>query len=124
MIDIIISTHGNLGQAYINSAEAILGKKQNLHFIGLHPSDGIENLEESLSALPFSKEKLCLVDIPGGSPSRAIMEKFAEDHGAEIISGINLEMLLTAIKSRDNCDCHTLSKRVIKMANDSIKELK
>lgn len=100
---IILSSHGELAQGILQSAEMIFGDQEDIEAVILKPSEGPEDLYGKLTAaLPDGDTQvLFLVDLWGGSPfnqANIIYEENAER--SAIVAGLNLPMLLEALGGR------------------------
>lgn len=106
MISIIISAHGNFAKELLNSAEMIMGKQENVVTVSFKPGENTENLKEkynnSLSNFNSSNEVLILVDLFGGSPYNAAFEIAMKNKKVNILTGVNLPMLLDILLSVGN----------------------
>jgi mannose PTS system EIIA component len=97
MIGVLITTHGNLGSELINAAELIRGKLKGIIPISVDQNKGVEDLKREINAaikkLDQGKGVLILTDLFGGTPSN-ISLSFMKEGKVEVITGINLPMLL------------------------------
>jgi PTS system mannose-specific IIA component len=106
---ILIMTHGNFGQALLQSAELMLGKQEACVCLGLEPQQGREDLAAAAEAAlkSLGAEVLIIVDMQGGSPWNVGLP-LALQPGRELISGASLPMLLEALSARDQMDAKAL----------------
>lgn len=105
MNKIIIATHKNYGKGLIESAEKLTeGALENFIFVGLEENEGIEDLVKKLSYLDYKDIFACLVDIVGGSPSRACLEFFWNHKQVPVITGVNLPMVVESAALYKNND--------------------
>ena len=97
MIGVLITTHGNLGSELINAAELIRGKLKGIIPISVDQTKGVEDLKKEISTaikkLDQGQGVLILTDLFGGTPSN-ISLSFMKEGKVEVITGINLPMLL------------------------------
>ena len=97
MIGVLITTHGNLGSELINAAELIRGKLKGIIPISVDQNKGVEDLKREISTaikkLDQGQGVLILTDLFGGTPSN-ISLSFMKEGKVEVITGINLPMLL------------------------------
>ena len=95
---VLLMSHGNLAKEMLKSAEMILGPIQKAQALGLQPNQGPDDLqkaaEEFLNDNPSHESTLCLVDLLGGTPSNVVVKLMAEYPDLEVISGLNLPMLV------------------------------
>jgi mannose PTS system EIIA component len=106
MIGIVIVTHSHLGDALIEAAEFILGDKPeavaavsidlkiNAEILRKKISDGIKSVNLSKQGV------VIMTDMFGGTPSN-LSYSFLEEGRIEVISGVNLPILIKAVNSRE-----------------------
>jgi PTS system mannose-specific IIA component len=103
-VPILIVTHGNLGTALVRSAQMLMGKRRGIKTLGLKEGDGLTNFIDKVNALvsefPDEKSILVFVDLRGGTPWNAILA--TGDHRIQVISGVNLPILLEVLIKRDS----------------------
>ena len=104
MIGLIIVTHGSLGQELLKTAEFIIGGLEGCLTVSIDSVSSPESQRESVSAAIRALDRgagiLILTDMFGGTPSNISLSFLAEGR-VEILSGVNLPMLLKAVQLRD-----------------------
>ena len=107
MIGIIIVTHGNLALELKSAMEHILGIQKNIEIISIKPDDDLEikksALGESIKKVDEENGVIILTDMFGGTPSNLAIS-LLKIGKIEIISGVNLPMLIKLIGLRDSND--------------------
>ena len=107
MIGIIIVTHGNLALELKSAMEHILGIQKNIEIISIKPDDDLEikksALEESIKKVDEENGVIILTDMFGGTPSNLAIS-LLKIGKVEIISGVNLPMLIKLVGLRDSND--------------------
>lgn len=97
MIGVLITTHGNLGSELIKAAELIRGSLKGIVPISVDQTNGVEDLKKEISTaikkLDQGQGILILTDLFGGTPSN-ISLSFIKEGKVEVITGVNLPMLL------------------------------
>ena len=97
MIGVLITTHGNLGSELIRAAELIRGSLKGIVHVSIDQTKGVEDLKIEISMaikkLDQGKGVLILTDLFGGTPSN-ISLSFLKEGKVEVITGVNLPMLL------------------------------
>ncbi len=126
MIGILLVTHGEIGKSFIECSSHILGKSIDyLECIPIEPktdTDICQNLiAKEIENLNQGCGVLILTDIYGATPSN-LLTKFIIKDQVEVITGINLPMLIQAITERDT-NLSILIKKCIKCAEESIKRV-
>ncbi len=124
MIGILVVTHANLGESLIETVEFILGSKQeNLKSISINIQEDPDNLRKKIKK-GISKTKteqgvIILTDMFGGTPSN-LSYSFLEEGLVEVISGVNLPILLKAVNSRAKMEMDQLTTSLIEHGKKSI----
>ncbi len=124
MIGIVIVTHAQLGHALLETAEAILGEKiENSAAVSINLTDDVDNLRNLIDkAVKKAKSEngvLILTDMFGGTPSN-LSYSFLEDGKIEVLSGVNLPIVLKAINLRKKL---TLAEMAIKLEEQGKKSI-
>ena len=105
MIAIIIATHGKVSEEILKSTEMILGKQENVATITYLPGEGADDLmkkhEDVIKFLRCEAGVLFMVDLFGGSPFNAAIRIAAKGENMDIITGINIPMLLGVFSARE-----------------------
>jgi mannose PTS system EIIA component len=132
MIGILIVTHRQLGDALIDCVEFILGQRPAaLDSLSINLSENAgdlrHKLETGIKKLKSDGGVLILTDMFGGTPSN-LSYSFLEDGRIEVISGVNLPMVIKAINMREEKSLaelaeslETFGKRSISMASGILK---
>jgi PTS system mannose-specific IIA component len=105
MIGITIVTHRQLGDALIDTAGFILGNKPDaVVSVSIDISEKVDALRsdiaKAIKTVQQEKGVLVLTDMFGGTPSN-LSYSFLEEGKVEVISGVNLPILIKAVGSRD-----------------------
>ena len=102
---IVFVGHGELPLGMKQSVSMIVGQMDNIFAVSLSPDDGKEQFQEKLSILDKDLEKfssvLFFADLLGGSPCNGVIEKCFSDDRVQIITGMNLPMVITAVIGED-----------------------
>jgi len=103
MVGIVLVTHGDLGQALLEAATFISGKVRGIKTVSVQ--DGaIDDLREAIAKaikeVDTGSGVLILTDMFGGTPSNLSLS-FLEPGKIEVITGVNLPMLLSAINKQE-----------------------
>lgn len=103
MIGVVLFTHGSVASALQETAEAILGPLTGVAAVNLPPDADRDTawraLDEAVHAVDAGAGVLLLVDMFGGTPSNLALAQLA-DQEAEVLTGVNLAMVLRAIQRR------------------------
>ncbi len=127
MIKILIITHGELGKEMLRTAEMIIGKQEEVEAMTLTTQDSLATMHarvgEILKGITTSDGTLILTDMLGGTPCNACLP-FSTDYNIEIVSGLNLYMLLSALINRTHIDIKGLAVKVISDGQRNIANAK
>jgi len=124
MIGIVITTHCNLGEAFIDAAEFILGKRpEAMVSVSVDLNENAEVLRkkiaEGIKKVDQQKGVLILTDMFGGTPSN-LSYSFLEEGNVEVLSGVNLPILIKAVNIRDDEDLISLAVNLEAFGKKSI----
>lgn len=104
MIGIVVVTHSRLGEALIDAAEFIVGSRpEGLVAVSIDINQNVDKLRERVATGIKKAGRddgvLILTDMFGGTPSN-ISFSFLEAGRIEVLSGVNLPVLVQALNSR------------------------
>jgi PTS system mannose-specific IIA component len=132
MTGIVLVTHSQLGEALIEATEFIIGKKpKDIVSVSIDLAESAEKLREKIAAaikaVNRKKGVLILTDMFGGTPSN-LSYSFLEEGRVEVISGVNLPILLRAVTTRKEMELNELAtsletygKKSISLASGILK---
>ena len=127
MTALIISTHGNFSEELVKSSEMIFGSQTNVGVVTFKPGEGTDNLVDKynmlINELDCTDGILFMVDLFGGSPFNAASILALKNDSMEIVTGVNLPMLLEVFGSRDFSSLSDLVTIAQSAGKDSIKHL-
>lgn len=128
MIAIILGTHGKFSEEILKSTQMILGKQENVATITFLPGEGADDLmkkyEDVIKSLQCEAGVLFMVDLFGGSPFNAASRIAAKEENMDIITGINIPMLLEVFSAREDSTVDELARIAISTGQTGIKSLK
>lgn len=124
MFGIVVATHGEFGQDMVATLRMILGSNEGILAIALLPSESLEGfkskMEEALKKVdPENRGVLVLVDMVGGTPFNVAMLT-AQTRPLQVVTGVNLPMLIKVATSQDEPDLETLVAETQKVAREGI----
>ena len=97
MIGVIVVTHGQLANELVNAAQAIVGDLPQFVAVSIgwhdNPNGAREAIKEAIDRVQGPAGVLILTDMFGGTPSNLGLT-FLETNRVEIITGVNLPMLI------------------------------
>ncbi|QPE19579.1 PTS mannose transporter subunit IIAB [Providencia rettgeri] len=102
----MIGTHGVAAEQLLRTTEMLIGEQDNVSFIDFIPGENADTLfdkyTQKLTDLDTSKGVLFLVDTWGGSPFNAASRIVNEHDNYDIITGVNVPMLVETFMCRDD----------------------
>ncbi len=123
MIGVVVVTHGQLATELVNAAEMIVGDLPQFTAvsIGWHDdaNDAREDILHAIERVRGPEGVLLLTDMFGGTPSNLGMT-FLEKDRLEVITGVNLPMLIKLAASRSSTDLLSLAKEMRQHGRDAI----
>jgi len=124
MTGILLVTHANLGKTLIETIEFILGDSQdNLSCVSINiqedPDTLRKKIKKGISKVTSDNGVIILTDMFGGTPSN-LSYSFLEEGKVEVISGVNLPILLKAVTARSKMDMESLTVSLVEHGKKSI----
>lgn len=123
---LIICTHKRTGVEIKNSVEMITGMGDNIEVIEFlednSPEEVSEKYQSAIEKLNTNKI-IFLVDIKGGTPFNCAARMKIENPSYEVITGVNIPMVISFLMADENEDIEQIVKKSIKEAKDSIERL-
>lgn len=119
MIPVIVVSHGGIARELAAMSRIIVGEHDALDTLEIASASTIDSIKEQISQKVSAYERapefggaLILTDMLGGSSCNVCVPLVA-GHKVAIVSGVNLYMLLSALKNRESLALDELKKRVI-----------
>ena len=124
MIGIVIVTHCQLGEALIGAAEFIIGSRPaSLESVSIDLNENAEKLRNKISQgiknVEGQEGVLILTDMFGGTPSN-LSYSFLEEGRIEVLSGVNLPVLIQAANMRKKMKLNELAANLEAFGKKSI----
>ena len=115
MIGGLIVTHGRLAIELLNAAEAIVGDIQNVAAVSIGWHDDVDiasaMVEKAIKRVDTGGGVLVLTDMFGGTPTN-IASTFLDEGVIEVVTGVNLPMLIKLIQIGAEVDLAEAAKLV------------
>ena len=102
MLGIILVTHGVFGEELLNTAEMIVGKQDRVQTISMENGSALSDIADEIETAILRFEEtgaIVFTDMFGGSPSNIAMAYLGQKN-IEVVSGVNLPMLVKAFTMR------------------------
>lgn len=124
MIGIVVVTHSQLGDALIDAAVFILGSRpEGVESVSIDLNEKADKLRLMIAGAikKVKKEEgvLILTDMFGGTPSN-LSYSFLEEGKVEVLSGVNLPVLIRAVNTREKMDLGKLGASLEAFGKKSI----
>lgn len=125
MNHIIVATHGEFSRELVKTAEMIFGEAENTRVVTFLPGEGQDDLVAKYNAIiaNFAPDDavLFLVDMFGGSPYNAAVRVAVNRPQDEIITGVNLPILLEILDNIATVGMQELAHIAREVAGLSVK---
>jgi mannose PTS system EIIA component len=123
MIGVIVVTHGQLANELVKAATTIVGDLPHLAAvsIGWHddPTVAREAIERAIRQVEGPSGVLILTDMFGGTPSNLGLT-FLEANRVEIITGVNLPMIIKLAQLQQSSDLVTAAREMREVGRNAI----
>lgn len=123
MIGGIIVSHGKLAEELLNTLNIILGEVVNIDAISIGWYDDVEEskskINHSLRSVNKKNGVLIFTDMFGGTPSN-LSFSFLKDNQIEIITGVNLPMLIKFASLQRSNNLKEVAKKVVEQGKKNI----
>jgi PTS system mannose-specific IIA component len=123
VIGAVIVTHGHLASEFIAAAEMIVGPIPHVTPASIDWHDDIDvaraELERAITRVSRSRGVLLLTDMFGGTPTD-IASMFLDNPQIEVVTGVNLPMILKLADQTATESLTDLSRRVREAGHEGI----
>ena len=123
MIGGLIVTHGRLAVELLNAGEAIVGDIKNVAAVSIGWHDDVDMasdmVEKAIKVVDSGFGVLILTDMFGGTPTN-IASTFLDQGAIEIVTGVNLPMLIKLTQLGPEDDLAAAAKLVRDNGQDNI----
>jgi len=123
MVGILVVSHGRLAEALISSVQFLVGSLKKVKGISIRPRDRKEEvrdrIKKGINELDEGDGVVVLTDILGGTPTNLILSVL-EDKNVEVVTGVNMPMLLTLLSHRKEGSLRKLGRLAKKSGRRSI----
>jgi PTS system mannose-specific IIA component len=123
MVGILIVSHGRLAEALISSVQFLVGNLQKIRGISIWPKNkGKEvrdRIQKEIEEVDDGDGVVILTDVLGGTPTNLSLS-FLKEEKVEVVTGVNMPMLLTLSSYRKGRSLREISKLVKKSGRRSI----
>ena len=119
----VVVTHGQLATELLAAAEMIIGPVAHITAISIGWHDDVDaaraEIERSIARVSEGRGVLILTDMFGGTPTNIASMFFAEGE-VEVVTGVNLPMLVKLASEAGEDDLATVARRVREQGREGI----
>ena len=123
MVGILVVSHGKLAEALITSVQFLVGNLHRVKGISIWPRDRKEEvkdrIQKGLGEVDDGDGVVILTDVLGGTPTNLSLS-ISEDEKVEVVTGVNLPMLLTLSSYQKGKSLEEISRLAKKSGRRSI----
>ncbi len=129
MINFIIVTHGEFGAYLVEAAEGIVGRQaQGVRVVATSSRQSIAEIRRfvarALAELSNPDGVILFTDMPGGTPNNLAFPLVRDERRVEMVSGVNLYMLVSAFSQREQMPIEKLVEKVVADGQKSIRDIR
>lgn len=129
MVNVLIVTHGGFGGYLLEAAEGIVGpQREGVGFLGLSSRSPVaevrEKIRDKVRALRGAGGLLVMADMIGGTPMNLTLPEIKDLDDVELITGVNLYMVVSALTHRSRLDLKALTEKALNDARRSCADVK
>jgi len=114
--------HAGLARELLAAAEMIVGEMGLAEAVGISPDDSVENIKENVTEAikkVSADGVIIMTDMFGGTPSNMSLS-FLKDNIVEVLTGVNLPMLLKFATEREKSGVADLAQILKSCGQESI----
>jgi PTS system mannose-specific IIA component len=122
MVGLVIICHEDMGSELVRAAEMIVGKIEAIETVSVKQDSAPETLRDRIQSaikkVDRKKGVMLFTDMFGGTPSNIALAFLGDS--VEVVSGVNLSMVIKFANHRDEKPLPELAKLVQEAAQKSI----
>lgn len=122
-VGVVLVTHGTFGETLLKAAEMVMGKQDCCMAVGVDVDKGVDVtmdlIRKAVQSVEKGKGVVALTDLFGGSPTTMSLSLMKSEN-MEVITGVNLPMLLACLQSR-SMKLNALAEKVRDAGQQGIK---
>ncbi len=129
MVNFLIVTHGEFGAYLVEAAESIAGQQaKGLRVISISSRLSVPEIRERIAKavkdLRGPDGLILLTDMPGGTPSNIAFPLIKDESKVEMISGVNLNMLVCAFSHREDMTLEQLVEKLMTDGQRAVRDIR
>jgi PTS system mannose-specific IIA component len=123
-VGVVVVTHGQLATELLNAAQMIVGELPRFTAVSIGWHDDVDvarrALEQAIKSVDHGQGVLLLTDMFGGTPSN-IGLTFLEAGRLEVVTGVNLPMLIKLARAPEAGDIGALAREMCEHGRAAIR---
>lgn len=123
MVGVIVAAHFNLAREMAAATELIAGKHTQFAYVNITPEQDLDDIKarmtQALKSVDTGDGVLILTDMFGGTPSN-ISLSFLEEGKIEVVTGVNLPMLIKLVTYREGRSLDELARFITQYGQKNI----
>jgi len=129
VINFLIVTHGEFGAYLTEAAESIVGpQEEGVRVISISPRVAVGELRErirrAIAELSGADGLILFTDMPGGTPSNLAFPLVQHAPRVEMVTGVNLYMLVSAFGHREDTALPDLVEKILADGQKSVCDVR
>ncbi len=129
MINFIIVTHGEFGAYLVEAAEGIVGRQSHgVRTVATSSRLSVPEIRQKITRalrdLANADGTIVFTDMPGGTPNNLAFPLVKDAPRTEMVSGVNLYMLVSAFSHRDRLTLERLVEKIVADGQKSIRDVR
>lgn len=118
LVGVVVTAHGALAPGLVSAVELVAGRQPGCEPVALPETASPEEfggaLAPAVERVDAGAGVLVLADLPGATPFSAAARLAHERGGVEVVSGVNLPMLVEVLLQRDGADLAALGELAVR----------
>ena len=122
MIGLVVVAHAGVARELVAAAEMIVGKLESAEAVGIrHDASAVDMMAAIKEAVArvSGDGAIIMTDMFGGTPSNMSIS-FLEEGRVEVLTGVNLPMLIRFTQERGRCTVGELALKLKESGQDGI----
>ena len=123
MVGIVVCAHFNLAKEIVLATELITGKQDQMRYVNINPEEDMEKAKNELwhaiREVDSGEGVIIFTDMFGGTPCNLSLS-FLEKGKIEVITGVNLPMLVKVALERERKKLEELTESITEYGQKQI----
>jgi PTS system mannose-specific IIA component len=123
MPGLLVVTHGKVAEELVKATKTIVGPLDALEAVSIGWDDDVsaarQRIQEAIQRVGRGSGALILTDMFGGTPTNIALS-LLEPGKVEVVTGVNLPMLIKFTNLRDEIAFHEIARRIAEQGRRAI----